>query len=227
MNTKIVLIRKKMKEYLKKIPAWFLVSAILFLALALSFSMRSDSIEKESKSGEEVANIVVEYINSVFLQGMGSVNLIEVSDEKNVYKIKLKFNEEEIVVYATKDGTLLFPEGFDLTKSEMDTIENQEEPEVMIEEEVVVPENIDELIGCLNKNGFKIYGANSCPYCRSLVNIFGGYEKVDSIYVECSENQELCNSKNITAYPTILLNDEEYLGDRSLDSFALATNCEL
>ncbi len=214
-----------MTEYLKKIPVWLFVSAILFLALALSFSMRNVSNEEDVKSKEEVADIVVDYINTVLLQGMGSVDLLETLEEKNVYKIKLNFNDQEIFVYATKDGVFLFPEAFDMTEP-IDSLENQDDLDVEVEEEIIVPENIDELIGCLNKNGFMIYGAEWCPYCRSLVNMFGGYDRADSIYVECTEDEDLCNSKNITAYPTILINDEEYLGDRALESFAFATNCE-
>ncbi len=82
------------------------------------------------------------------------------------------------------------------------------------------------LIECLKKENFVIYGAHWCPYCREVFNLFKDHEKVDLVYVECTENEDLCSEKNITAYPTIRINDQSYQGERSLEAFAKATECQ-
>ena len=87
--------------------------------------------------------------------------------------------------------------------------------------------SLKEFNDCLADNGMIIYGANWCGICISLIQTLGGYDKVENVYIECTENQQLCQSEGITGYPTIKINDEPYRGQRSLQSFSEATGCQL
>ena len=94
-----------------------------------------------------------------------------------------------------------------------------------IEEEFNEKGDIESLINCLKTKNFTIYGSKTCPYCLDLVNLFGGYEKVAPIYVECSDQKEICQEKDIALVPTILINDEVYEGEKTLQAFASRTQC--
>lgn len=81
-------------------------------------------------------------------------------------------------------------------------------------------------VTCLDKTDFKIYGANWCSWTKKLVDEFGGFDVVKPIYVECTEQTALCNEKGITGYPTILIKDQAYVGERTFEEFAKATGCK-
>jgi len=85
--------------------------------------------------------------------------------------------------------------------------------------------NMDSFVQCLNESRFKIYGANWCPYCQELISMFGGYDIVNPIYVECTEYNEVCNQENISMYPTIKINGHVYHGERSIQAFSQETGC--
>ena len=208
-----------MNNIVKKTSFWIFTSFVLVIALFLvSFSKGDfDKVAinevaiNEFKSEEEIGSFIVNYINDSFFQGTDSVSLINVFKESGIYKLDLMLEGEEITVYTTKDGKLFFPEGFVTESLEEELIEDNEE--------------IGELIDCLEESNFVIYGADWCPYCRDVVNLFKGHQKIDSIYVECTENEDLCSEKEITGYPTILISDQPYTGNRTLEGFALETNC--
>jgi thiol-disulfide isomerase/thioredoxin len=232
-----------MKENLKKISFWPILSAVLFFALlaVLIFPSKTMIDSKEIMNKEKAGEKAIEFINSVFLQGQDQVELKEVSKESGVYKIKMVWGLEEIDSYVTQDGKILFPEAFKIDEFSQDFLEldDQEEfdgEEIIIEEDLEKQNknteessdeggNIENLISCLKEKKFVIYGAEWCSFCRDLVSLFGGYEKAASIYVECTEKQDLCREKNITAYPTILVNDQQYRGERTLEAFASETKC--
>ena len=79
---------------------------------------------------------------------------------------------------------------------------------------------------CLEENEFIIYGANWCGYTKQVVELFGGFNHISSgIYVECTEEDELCKSENVSGYPTIKLSGESYNDARTFEAFAQATGC--
>ena len=79
---------------------------------------------------------------------------------------------------------------------------------------------------CLADNGMVIYGSQFCPYCNELAQLMGGYEAVQSVYVECTVEQARCAQETLTDYvPEVQLNGEVFEGERTLSSFAQATGC--
>ena len=81
---------------------------------------------------------------------------------------------------------------------------------------------------CLADSGVVIYGTDTCPACRALIDSLGGYEKVAPIYIECNKERERCSKEMQTNYvPEIQINGEIYTGPRSLKGIAEAVGCNL
>ncbi len=209
-----------MKDFFKNLPLFFGVLAVLILGFFLFILLSKGVAGDRTVDKNEIGRSVVDYIDESFLQGQVPIELVEVSEESGVYRIRVRMDEsDEFDVYATKDGKYLFPEGYDM-KTKIEEVEENKEP-------VAVPSNADSFVACLSSQSFKIFGADWCPYCQSLVEMFGGYDSVAPIYVECTEEEALCEENNITSYPTIVLGDKAYGGERTLEAFAAATQCEL
>ena len=162
----------------------------------------------EELSAEEAKQKAIEYVNENLVMPGTNASAISVEDKGNVYEVMTLYQGREIPVYISKDGHYLFLSSIDISKK------------------VTYPtEELQKFADCLEKAGLKIYGAKWCPHCQKLVNMLGGYDVVKNIYVECTEQQEVCDNEGITAYPTIKINGEEYTGMRTLEGLAEATGC--
>lgn len=89
-------------------------------------------------------------------------------------------------------------------------------------------------VDCLDDKDVKLYGAFWCGHCKNQKEMFGDSEKIltDKIYVECDirankNNQEECQEKGITGYPTWIINDEKYPGVRQLEYISAISGCPL
>lgn len=83
----------------------------------------------------------------------------------------------------------------------------------------------EELAMCLQDKGFRMYGKYDCPNCDTEKRYFGESFKYIT-YIECSQNRELCTSKNITGYPTWEDgNGKFYKGAIPLDILAQLSGC--
>ncbi|TMA64433.1 MAG: vitamin K epoxide reductase family protein [Deltaproteobacteria bacterium] len=77
----------------------------------------------------------------------------------------------------------------------------------------------------LSKTDAKFYGASWCPHCAEQKHLFGSSVKRVP-YVECSPggpqapSAPVCNEKNITNYPTWIINGQRYTGVQPLDALA-------
>lgn len=69
---------------------------------------------KSGVSGQETAEMAIKYINDNFLTQDNAASLVSVVDVGDVLKIRLKVGGQEYDSYVTKDGALLFPEGYNL-----------------------------------------------------------------------------------------------------------------
>lgn len=72
--------------------------------LRFSMPMSADAVAKKS----------VDYLNTSVLQNGQTATLDSFSEESGVVKIKIKIGTQSYDSYATRDGKLLFPEGFAL-----------------------------------------------------------------------------------------------------------------
>ena len=111
--------------------------------------------------------------------------------------------------------------------------DNREEDEINEEnsenyEEEEIDEEMSSLIDCLAEEDLVIYGMQWCPACSQLVDSFGGYEAAEPIYVECTEEEEICRENTQTEYvPEIQIDGELYEGPRDPSSLASEVNCEV
>ncbi len=184
----------------------------------------SNNNQEEIISTQEAEELIMSFINDYLLMGQAQAQLLDISVENNLYKLKLNIQGEEFYSYSTLDGKLFFPEGMNI-KETIDMISEVD----MAEEEIVVEKevgDIPDLVSCLKEQEFVIYGANWCGYCKQVIDLFKDHN-IDSIYVECTQEQELCQKENITGYPTIKIKGERYTGQRTLEAFALSANCSI
>lgn len=63
---------------------------------------------------QQLAEETINYLNENLLTQGLVASLIDISDAGSVYKIRLKIEETEYESYVSKDGTFLFPEGYNL-----------------------------------------------------------------------------------------------------------------
>lgn len=86
-------------------------------------------------------------------------------------------------------------------------------------------------VNCLVDKGAVMYGVSWCSNCQDQKNMLGNkaFEELykNNGYVECTENQKLCDSRGIKGYPTWIINGTKYEGILYLEELANITGCEL
>jgi thiol-disulfide isomerase/thioredoxin len=176
---------------------------------------------KKSKLSFKVINYPIDEIDVPGYFALKDNEMSLLSGIENKYFLASELcqftNEEEICKEAAK------------LEAEFNFDDYMENPVV---ENNNVPNNMDlesliEFNNCLAEKGFVIYGANWCGFCKELVTMLGGYDAVSSIYVECTENEALCQSEDIRGYPTIKINGQAYQGQRTISSFSTTTGCDM
>ena len=88
----------------------------------------------------------------------------------------------------------------------------------------VKPNNFDDFAKCLTSKGATMYGAEWCGHCKEQKAMFVQSFKYVN-YVECPENQALCQQKGITGYPTWIINGIQYPGVQSFEKLKELTGC--
>lgn len=184
-------------------------------------------IQGELKA-EEAKTRAINYINENLGMPGTNVSAVSVEEKYSVYEVTIEYQGKQQPVYVSKDGKYLFFTALNTSK-ELPKMTATPAPSTTARETATPPpystEELQSFVNCLDKAGVKIYGAKWCPHCQELVNRLGGYDIVDPIYVECTENKQLCQEKGIQAYPTILINGSEYHGPRTYQALSQATGC--
>lgn len=213
----------------KNLIAISIVIAGIILAGAFIYINQGESIVFKDKSDmQSMGEIAIKYINENLLPPEIIASLVDISDSDSVYKIRLSIEGNEFDSYVSKDGKFLFPDGYDMSQPISENI--PEDPAAEAERPEVpemASEELNEFIDCLAQANFVIYGADWCGFTVDLISMLGGWETTGPVYVECSKETALCEEKGIEGYPTILLNNEEFPGSRSIESFASYTGCSL
>jgi len=208
---------------LNKLPKqnyWMIASIVLVILLVIilitgGITGGAIGIINEEDAGQKI----LEFANE---QG-AEAELINVEEDGSLYLVTLLMEGQEIPVHITKDGKYLAQVvPLDLQIQTPQT--PQPTPQSYSEEDL---EKIKPFINCLAEKGVKVYGANWCGWTKKLVvNTLGGFDIAEPIYIECTENEDLCASEGVTGYPTIKINNELYDGERTLEGLATATSCE-
>ncbi len=179
-------------------------------------------------SEDSAKELAMGFINDTMLQGQMTASFSGISKEYGLYKIDIMFEGNPYSSYVSGDGRIFFPEGINIEEIKSLAQEIPSPDDIAGVEDltpVVINEGLEDFISCLEDKEFIIYGASWCPYCTQLVDLFGGYEMADPIYVECTEEEALCREKGIQGYPTILISDVKYEGPRNFESFSSKTGC--
>lgn len=204
-------------------PVYLSKDGEMLLLQALNMSSDQSSESQGELSAEEAKIKAVSYINED-LEMPGNVSAVSVEEKRFIYEIFTEYQGKKRPVYVTMDGRYLFFAGFN-TSEKLPTRTMTPESTQTPTQPSYSTEELQQFVNCLDQAGVKIYGAEWCSHCQDLVNMLGGYNVVDPIYVECTENQQLCEDKDIQAYPTIIINGSKYSGARTYQALSQATGC--
>lgn len=153
------------------------------------------------------------------------LEIANVELENGLYKIIVSVLGQTEQWHMSPDGNYLYPSAFTIDDIRLIVAQQQLQQAPQLPT-IIENEEIDSLVSCLAENDFKIYGADWCGFTVQVVNLFGGVD-INSIYVECTQEEELCRQEGITGYPTIKISGETANIARNLESFAQATNCPI
>ena len=178
-------------------------------------------------AGENVGNSILELAQSQ----VEDAELVSVTEKYGLYEVLISMSGQEVPVYVTLDGENLFsgPTPISVLKQQQEAAESNPQPTEVTNTQLTYSEEdlekISVVINCLDEKGVKIYGANWCGYTNAFVEDLGGYEIIAPIYVECTEEVELCSQEEVKGYPTTKINGESYSGPRTFEGLSQATGC--
>jgi len=88
------------------------------------------------------------------------------------------------------------------------------------------PGQYDAFAKCLTQKGAAMYGLKTCSHCADQKAMFGNSFQYVT-YVECSEQQALCNAKGVTAVPSWEINGKIEVGVKPLADLSTEIGCAL
>jgi glutaredoxin len=109
-----------------KIPAinfgnqfWKIFSLVLLVALVGSVYMNFRGVSFSGQlSSNDVGKKVIDFINNNLVQPGTSASLVSVKDMGSYYEIITSYQGQQIPVYATKDGKILFLQAIEMTETQ-------------------------------------------------------------------------------------------------------------
>ncbi len=208
------------------IPIAIVAAGVLIAGAIIYINQGSGTLSSQA-AVEKALNFINESIEENV-----TASLIDVTEENNVYKIRLKIGETEYESFITKDGKFLFPTGFSLEERE-----TEEQKEISEEQVQVEPTALDDFAKCLTEKGMKFYGSEACGYCNQEKELFGDSMQYIN-YIECKDEETggataECQAEGIyvpggLGVPTWQLPDGEMSpGYKSLKQLAELSGCSL
>jgi len=194
----------------------FVLGIFVLILMVGSFGGITGGIVDEGVAGDALAKLAKEQI--------GDIEILNVEQESGLYKIFYSSEQGSSSAYLTLDGKNLVNGLIPISSLTQQTTE-QPTTTGYSEDEL---QELRIFNDCLADNGMVIYGSDTCPHCRTLVSLLGGYDVASSVFVECGKNRERCNEETQTNYvPEIQLNGEIYEGGKTLESLGEATGCSV
>jgi glutaredoxin len=111
-----------------KVDIWRVATIILALILLAQLTGFLSLTGLISLSGQQVGEKVVNYINQNLVEPGSSAKLVSVKDTGSVFEIITSYKGNSITVYASKDGTYLFLQGYNMAQTTATTQPAQEIP---------------------------------------------------------------------------------------------------
>jgi len=151
-----------MEKITKNLIPICIIAAVILMGgiLVLMNQGKIKGLAGSGGSAQTIAQKAIEFINNNFIAAGSTTtaSLVSVIEESNVYKISLKIGEMEYSSYITKDGKLLFPDGYALEATTTSASQNQQA--VSTE----VPKN--------DKPDVKLFVMSYCPYGLQAQKMF-------------------------------------------------------
>jgi thiol-disulfide isomerase/thioredoxin len=178
------------------------VIAILLILAVLAVAGYSIFKNLQGSSSKKVAEKAMLYINQEILGKANAASLVSVSEVAGVIKMDIKIGDQQYSSYVTKDGKILFPEGYEMA----DEIQ---------EVSSVLGNFIDTGEEVCKEDGKPIiyfFGSNSCPHCLWEHPIFGEVVAKFKDFISFHDNMDSsADSKVFSEYssqgaiPTLVL----------------------
>lgn len=139
--------------------------------------IRNEQDVKEIISAEEAKERILNFARQQMPPG-ATASVINIISERGLYKITINLKEgpqeermgQEMDVYLTKDGVLLFPQAINL----VEMIGRQEEVRKDAEfQTALTSERKEKIAKCLTEKGIRVYVADWCPFCQQQKELFG------------------------------------------------------
>ncbi|MFA5484752.1 MAG: hypothetical protein WC260_00660 [Candidatus Pacearchaeota archaeon] len=151
---------------------------------------------------------------------------LEFLNDPSIYKSVIIINGSIKEIYFTSDGNKIIPfiysvedllieEGASLVNTSFSNFSEIDKEKIIL------------FVNCLSSKGLKIYGLSNQEYTIYLAGIFGGFEIIEPIYIDCSENRITCLNENIMYYPSVKVKNNFVGVEASLDDFSRITGCDL
>ena len=179
-------------------------------------------------TAQQAAEKTINFINQYLVEKGMVVSLLNVTEERGLYKISFKAGEEQYDSYVTKDGKLLFFQGIDMEKGVSETQPTEEKTEG---EEKFSEEQLETLAKCLSEKGAKFYGSSGCGWCKKQKEVFG--EAAQYLpYIECVDEEtrkmtSQCQEAGIQSYPTWEFFGEKKPGFKTPEELSQLADCPL
>jgi len=117
-------------------------------------------------------------------------------EEKNVTFDILAYHHDQFHADSLPEDALIW----EIDKIKDETEDEEEPAEYVIAGKEVTETEAEDFIDCLDEKEVTVYGAEWCPACGDLAESLGGYELVDPIWVECTEEQQKCEEEKQAGY---------------------------
>lgn len=223
---------KKCLNYCRKNPWVISTIALGIVVLVLMFnSFGSFGCTGNVISEEEASQKLLDLYTS---QGIEGLSVSSVEKVSGVYQVNFDYQGQEVPSFLTLDGNMVgslfeFPEkgqtqasGSSSSSSSSSSVEYTQEQNALIKD----------FGECLYEKGMRVYYADWCGHCHSLIETFGGLDNAGRMMIQCQNQDqtpgtgaELCAQENITGFPTIKINGERYNGARTFQALGNATGC--
>jgi len=123
---------RTIKIKIPKLDVWRILTIVFALIiLAQLFGLFNLTglfgLSTSTLSSQQVGEKVIDYINQNLVQSGTKASLVSVTDKGSFYQIVTSYQGSQIPVYASKDGTYLFLQGFDMTETKTQPTQQTQE----------------------------------------------------------------------------------------------------
>jgi len=198
----------------------FVLGIVVLMFLIGNFSGgMTGGVISEGEAGQIVLDLAESQVEDA--------EIVDVSSSNGLYEVILLMNGREVPIYLTMDGENLV-QGVTPLSILMQQQRPSQQTQQTLEYSEEDLEKLKTFSSCLAEKGLIIYGANWCGWTKKLaIDTLGGFDIAGDVYVECTEEEELCSQEDVTGYPTVKLNGESYSGERTLEALGEATGCNV